>query len=219
MDKGQDKKSIESPPAKPKPAPMCAFFRYNSTSDSILVVIGSLAAIIQGCMIPSIALLFGIMTDSFQDGPTALDDIRTLSLMYFFFALAIFFISYVYFTFWIIISQNIGAQYRQAYLRGVLKQDIQWFDTSDPLEIPSKLSKDCITIQNGIGEKFAQLIVSFMMSIGGFLVAFVKGWKLALVLLGMFPLMSTAGAMFTKFAISGYIEMAGGYAKSGSYSE
>ena len=219
MEKDKDAKSIESPPAKPKPAPTGAFFRYNSASDRCLVIIGSIAALLQGLSIPSIALLFGMMTDSFQDGSTAFDDIRKLSLMYFFVALVIFFLSYVYFTFWIIISQNIGAQYRQAYLKGILKQDIKWFDTNDPLELPSKLSKDCVTIQNGVGEKFAQLLVSSMMSIGGFLVAFVKGWKLALALLAMFPLMSTAGAMFTKIAVSGYVEMAGGYAKSGGYAE
>ena len=101
----------------------------------------------------------------------------------------------------------------------ILRQEIAWFDTADPQQLPSRLSRECLAIQTASGEKFAQIVVSVSMSLAGFVIAFIIGWKYALVSLGAFPPILVATFIMTKIMQSGFFQNMKAYAKCGAYAE
>ena len=66
-------------------------------------------------------------------------------------------------------------------------------------ELSSRLTKECASIQRAIGEKFGLIIFSLSMSFCGIALGFIKGWSLALAMLGIAPIILTG---LTAFAIS-----------------
>ena len=65
---------------------------------------------------------------------------------------------YVFFAFFGVISEKVGFSYRHEYLKAVLRQDTEWFDSIEVLEFPSKMSRECLSIQKATGEKFAMIM-------------------------------------------------------------
>ncbi|KAG8663637.1 hypothetical protein MANES_01G234500v8 [Manihot esculenta] len=88
-----------------------------------------------------------------------------------------------------------AARIRSYYLKTILRQDIAFFDKeTNTGEVVGRMSGDTVLIQDAMGEKvgkFLQLMATF---IGGFVIAFAKGWMLALVMLAAIPLLVLAGA-------------------------
>uniref|UniRef100_A0ACD5XRS8 Uncharacterized protein n=1 Tax=Avena sativa TaxID=4498 RepID=A0ACD5XRS8_AVESA len=89
---------------------------------------------------------------------------------------------------WTITGEKQATRIRSLYLSSVLRQDISFFDVEITTgKIVSRMTNDTVLVQDAIGEKvgkFLQLVASF---IGGFVVAFVNGWLLSLVMLASIP--------------------------------
>lgn len=117
------------------------------------------------------------------------------------------------------VAERIGMHFREKYLEAVLRQDVEWFDTSNPAEIPSTLNTQCDQIKKGTGEKVAGVVMSAGMFFSGLLVAFGVGWALALVLLGTAPLLVISTCVMTKLAQKGYMDNMMAYAKAGGRAE
>ncbi|EFH44464.1 hypothetical protein ARALYDRAFT_355242 [Arabidopsis lyrata subsp. lyrata] len=96
---------------------------------------------------------------------------------------------------WIVTGERQSSRIRNLYLKTILRQDIEFFDTeTNTGEVIGRMSGDTILIQEAMGEKvgkFIQLISTF---IGGFVVAFIRGWELTLVLMACIPLIVAVGA-------------------------
>ncbi|CAM0957374.1 unnamed protein product [Alopecurus aequalis] len=94
-----------------------------------------------------------------------------------------------------ITGERQAARIRGLYLEAVLRQDIAFFDKEMTTgKVVERMSGDTILIQDAIGEKvgkFIQLTSTFM---GGFVVAFAKGWLLSYVMLSSIPPIVIAGA-------------------------
>lgn len=58
----------------------------------------------------------------------------------------------------------------------------------------AKISKEIAAIQRGLGEKVGNIIMSISMLILGFVVAFIWGWKLTLIMFAIVPLLGITGA-------------------------
>ena len=63
------------------------------------------------------------------------------------------------------------------------------------------------------------ILVSFATSLGGFVVAFIMGWKFAFVSLGTFPFIMIVSYFMTATMQQGYFDSVSAYAKSGGYAE
>ena len=50
-------------------------------------------------------------------------------------------------------------------------------------------------MNDGMGEKFARFLQCFATFVGAYVIGFIYGWKLTLVLLTMLPLMAIAGGL------------------------
>ena len=81
-------------------------------------------------------------------------------------------------------------QLRQQYFLGILKQDITYFDKNDQGSLSTSVMESTLVVQDAMGEKFAlgiQFVVAFF---GGIGVALYYCWALALLMLGIIPVLA-----------------------------
>ena len=110
-----------------------------------------------------------------------IDDNLRLSLYLVYIGLGLWFFSYLYLSFFGMVSENTGVTFRIKYLESVLKQDISWFEDNDPQSLASKISKEASAIQAATGEKAATIFFAFTMLLAGTGISFILGWKFAFV--------------------------------------
>jgi len=83
---------------------------------------------------------------------------------------------------------------REAYLKAMLKQDIAWFDQVGAGALTQRISSDTVIIEEAIGSKFGDMLRFVSTFFSGFIMGFVNGWKMTLVLIAVTPLLAIAGA-------------------------
>jgi ATP-binding cassette subfamily B (MDR/TAP) protein 1 len=66
--------------------------------------------------------------------------------------------SYIFFAFWQHLAENISLNLRKKYLKALLNQEVAYFEKIKIEEIPSKMGEIFETVQNSVGEKYANLI-------------------------------------------------------------
>lgn len=76
---------------------------------------------------------------------------------------------------------------RGKFMRSVLNQDIGWYDINKSGEFASRINEDLTKFEDGLGEKVGIFIMFQVAFISSIIVAFVKGWLLALVCLVSLP--------------------------------
>lgn len=119
-----------------------------------------------------------------------------LYFVYFGFGLLIF--GWLSQFFWVTSGNSQTKRIRELYLYSILRQDLAWFDLSEEGSLTTRLAQDTQLIQDGISEKAGTALQSISQFIAGFTIAFIKGPKLALVLLAALPLMGIVGALMIK---------------------
>ncbi|KAJ4849542.1 hypothetical protein Tsubulata_048249, partial [Turnera subulata] len=101
---------------------------------------------------------------------------------------------------WMITGERQATTIRSLYLKTILRQDIAYFDTETTTgEVIGRMSGDTVLIQEAMGEKVGKCIQLATTFFGGFTVAFVKGWLLAVVMLSSIPLLVIAGGTMSLF--------------------
>ncbi|RCV26909.1 hypothetical protein SETIT_5G283500v2 [Setaria italica] len=177
-------------------------FRYADGTDVLLMLLGTVGALGNGVTQPIMTVIFGQVIDGFG-GAVALDDVlhrvnkAVLNFVYLGIATAV--VSFLQVSCWTMTGERQATRIRSLYLKSVLRQEIAFFDVEMTTgQVVSRMSGDTVLVQDAIGEKvgkFQQLIATF---IGGFVVAFVKGWLLSLVMLACIPPVVLAGGMVSK---------------------
>ncbi|KQK09336.1 ABC transporter B family member 4 [Brachypodium distachyon] len=185
-----------------KKVPFTGLFRYADGTDLLLMLMGTLGALANGVSQPVMIIIFGDLVDAFGGATTANDVLNrvnksVLSFVYLGAGTAV--VSFLQVSCWTITGERQATRIRSLYLKSVLRQDISFFDTEMTTgKIVSRMSGDTVLVQDAIGEKvgkFLQLVASFL---GGFAVAFVKGWLLSLVMLACIPPVVIAGGAVSK---------------------
>ncbi|CAN6359291.1 unnamed protein product [Urochloa humidicola] len=172
-------------------------FRFADGADAALMAAGTAGAVASGVAQPLMTLVFGEVVDAFGSGSRhdVLHRVSGVCLKFFYLAIGSWFACFLQVACCMITGERQAARIRGLYLGAVLRQDIAFFDKEITTgQLVERMSGDTILIQDAIGEKvgkFLQLIATF---IGGFVVAFCKGWLLAAVMLSSIPPILIAGA-------------------------
>ncbi|CAF5218780.1 unnamed protein product, partial [Rotaria magnacalcarata] len=101
---------------------------------------------------------------------------------------------------WSFTAERQTKAIRQKLFQSILRKEIVYFDLHKTGELNTKLTDDVDKIHDGIGDKLgatAQFTASFLT---GFTLGFVYGWKLALVILSIAPLLFVSAALFARLA-------------------
>ncbi|OVA16637.1 ABC transporter [Macleaya cordata] len=177
-----------------KTVPFFKLFSFADSKDVMMMVVGTIAALGNGGTMPLMTVLFGQMVDAFGQTAGTKDVLKEVSKVYI--CCKTLIIHSFSVTCWMVTGERQAARIRSFYLKTILRQDIAFFDKeANTGEVVGRMSGDTVLIQDAMGEKvvgkFIQLTATFL---GGFIIAFVKGWLLTLVMLSSIPLLAISGA-------------------------
>lgn len=123
---------------------------------------------------------------------------------------------------WVYTGEVNAKRIRERYLQAILRQDIAFFDNVGAGEVATRIQTDTRgwtsysfmshtfnipldLVQQGMSEKVA-LAVSFVSAfITGFVLAYVRSWRLALAMSSILPCIGIMGTLMNKF-ISSYMQ-------------
>ncbi|ORY32772.1 P-loop containing nucleoside triphosphate hydrolase protein [Rhizoclosmatium globosum] len=227
------KKAGGRPARKKEPSvPLFKLFRFATASDRIMIGLGAVCSIGIGALIPCAILITGDILGGAQSvttsgppptasGPPQMDisSLYPTILKFVYFGIAMLFAGYSSQCLWVLAGENQSRRIRELYLQAILRQDLSWFDMAEEGSLTTRLAQDTSLIQDGISEKFGLCIQCVAQFVAGFVISFVKGPTLALVLLAAVPLMAGVGivmfGLLTKLTAQGQ----NAYAEAGAVAE
>ena len=146
----------------------CFQFRFADGWDILLIVVGLISASVSGLGWPGLALVFGEMLDSFLcfavstgNGTTnssteescifpssnlscssnLQDEIKTASIRFIIIGGGSWLTSYLYVMLLIWAAERQTRRMREEFFHSILRQEIGWFDTSDPGELATRMTE------------------------------------------------------------------------------
>ncbi|KAL2535199.1 ABC transporter B family member 4 [Forsythia ovata] len=180
--------------------PFYKLFTFADSKDIILMIVGTIGAIGNGLCLPLMSILFGELIDSFGQTQTehVVSVVSKVALKFVYLALGCGVAAFLQVACWMITGERQAARIRSLYLKTILRQDVAFFDKeTNTGEVVGRMSGDTVLIQDAMGEKvgkFIQLISTFF---GGFVIAFIQGWLLTLVMLTSIPLLVISGGVMS----------------------
>ncbi|CAH2039117.1 unnamed protein product [Thlaspi arvense] len=208
---------------KTKTVSFYKLFAFADSFDVLLMLCGSIGAMGNGVCLPFMTLLFGDLIDSFgqnQNNKDIVDVVSKVCLKFVYLGLGTLGAAFLQVACWMITGERQAARIRSMYLKTILRQDIGFFDVeTNTGEVVGRMSGDTVLIQDAMGEKvgkFIQLVATF---VGGFALAFAKGWLLTLVMLTSIPLLAMAGAAMAMIVTRASSRGQAAYAKAATVVE
>lgn len=110
-----------------------------------------------------------------------------------------FIATFLYMATFIYTGESATRRIREAYLRAVLRQNVAYFDKLGAGEVTTRIQTDTHLIQEGISDKIAITVMYLAIFVVGFVVAFIRNWRLALVVSTIVPAIAVAGSLMNKF--------------------
>ncbi|XP_068319430.1 ABC transporter B family member 9-like [Pyrus communis] len=178
-----------------------AFYKLFSFADRLdvaLMIVGTICAVGNGLSPPIMTLVFGNLINTFgsTDPGHIVPMVSKVSLQFVYLAIGTGAAALLQVACWMVTGERQAARIRGKYMKAILRQDIAFFDTETSTgEIIGRMSGDTILIQSAMGEKVGKFIQLCSTFLGGFVIAFVKGWRLTVVLLATIPAIVIAGAI------------------------
>uniref|UniRef100_A0A8C3IEG4 ABC-type xenobiotic transporter n=1 Tax=Chrysemys picta bellii TaxID=8478 RepID=A0A8C3IEG4_CHRPI len=202
-----------------------SLFRYADGLDITLMVFGTIAAVLNGVCLPLMSLVFGEMSDGFVSGFHSLStsgfamSVECFALYYVGIGTTALVFGYLQISFWVLAAARQTKKIRKTFFHAILGQELSWFDSSNSGELNTRLTEDINKINDGIGDKVAQLFQNMSTFTVGIVIGFLKGWKLTLVILSTSPLVVLSAAFCSKMIITLTSKELTAYAKAGAVAE
>ncbi|ORY83184.1 P-loop containing nucleoside triphosphate hydrolase protein [Protomyces lactucae-debilis] len=184
--------------SKSKPVTYFGLFRFASKQDLLLEAIAVITCIAAGAALPLMTIVFGSLTQSFtnvtrgQGKQQFQDDVNRLTLYFVYIAIGVFVTTYIYTCAFICAGENVSRRIREEYLRAIMRQNIGYFDKLGAGEVTTRITSDTNLIQDGISEKIGLALSGVATFFSAFIIAFIKNWKLTLILASILPAMMLA---------------------------
>lgn len=143
---------------KEQSLPFYQLFSFADKYDWLLMISGSLGAIIHGSSMPVFFLLFGEMVNGFGKNQSDLQkmtqEVSKYALYFVYLGLVVCFSSYAEIACWMYTGERQASTLRKKYLEAVLRQDVGFFDTDARTgDIVFSVSTDTLLVQDAISEK------------------------------------------------------------------
>ncbi|KAJ7968838.1 ABC transporter B family protein [Quillaja saponaria] len=177
----QDKKNRSSTAGEDQRVPFLKLFTFADRLDAGLMIVGTIGAIANGLTQPIMPIILGKLINAFgaSDPSHVQKEVYKVSC-------------------WMVTGERQATRIRSLYLETILRQDIAFFDTETTAgEAIGRMSGDTFLIQDAMGEKVGKFIQLASTFFGGFIIAFARGWLLALVLLSCIPVVVIAGGIMS----------------------
>ncbi|KAJ3317935.1 GTPase-activating protein [Boothiomyces sp. JEL0866] len=175
-------------------------YRFATKFEVTLNIFAVIMAIIAGALTPMTTVVFGDMVDTFSkwNVQPVIGALLTADQLQ---------------------NEINNHVYYFCVFAAVLSQEISFFDTVGAGEITTRVSSDTLFIKEGMGEKFPIIVASVAALISGLVVAFVKSWKLTLLMLAIVPFFLASTAAQGIFTNKFQTRISDLYSKSGVIAE
>ncbi|KAI1324318.1 P-loop containing nucleoside triphosphate hydrolase protein [Xylariaceae sp. FL0255] len=186
--------------------------------DITLLVVGTITSIGAGIPFPILGILFGQLVDDLNGATCASSGspvssisppeyqtvINQKVILVVAAALAQFALIYIYTVSWNLFGERLSHRLREKYFRSLLRQEVSFFDNLSAGEVSSRLSADINSIKDGASEKVGVYLGVVALFITSYVIAFIKGARLAGILVSLIPaclIMTFGGGHFiSKYA-------------------
>uniref|UniRef100_A0A7N1A511 Uncharacterized protein n=1 Tax=Kalanchoe fedtschenkoi TaxID=63787 RepID=A0A7N1A511_KALFE len=199
----QEEKKHKEKESKPQTVPFYKLFTFADSKDHAMMVMGTIGAVGNGVCMPLMTILMGELIDSFglnQNTDKTLDAVTSVALKFVYLAVGAAVAAFLQVSCWMVTGERQAARIRSLYLKTILRQDVAFFDKeTNTGEVVGRMSGDTVLIQDAMGEKVGKFIQLMSTFLGGFIIAFVKGWLLTLVMLSAIPLIAISGGAMAIF--------------------
>lgn len=217
QDRAIIKRQLDIPPVS---VSYFELFRYATRNDIIIMVASAIGAIIGGALLPLMTVVFGGLTGTFTtyfQGTMSEShfnsELSSYSLYFVYLAIGEFVFVYIATAGFLYTGEHIAGKIREQFLAAILRQNIAFFDQLGAGEITTRITADTNLVQDGVSEKIGLTLTAVATFITAFIVAFIKYWRLTLILTStVFAIVLTMGAMggfivkFNKASLASYAE-------------
>ncbi|CDZ97501.1 p-loop containing nucleoside triphosphate hydrolase protein [Phaffia rhodozyma] len=209
-----------------KKVSLLKLFRFATTKEVVLNIIGLICAAAAGATQPLMTLIFGKLTGSFVGFATTLQKIASSpdgitpalqaelsaaqsvvksasakdALWLTLIGIGMFITTYAFMAIFVFTGELNSKRLRERYYQAVLRQDVAWFDTVGAGEIATRIQTDTHLVQEGTSEKVPQALSYISTFFTGFILAYARSWRLSLALTSMMPCIMLVGVFMGKFA-------------------
>ncbi|KAG8058852.1 hypothetical protein GUJ93_ZPchr0002g25192 [Zizania palustris] len=183
-----------------KRVPMHRLFSFADRRDVALMAVGAVTAVTNGVAMPFMTFLVGDLVDAFGTAHRAdvVHVVSKISVRFVYVAIGSGIAAFLQVSSWMVTGERQAARIRGLYLEAILRQDMPFFDVETSTgEVIERMSGDTVLIQEAIGEKVGKFLQLNSTFLGGFMIAFARGWLLSLVMLSSIPLVVLAAAAMT----------------------
>ncbi|CAF3335982.1 unnamed protein product [Rotaria sp. Silwood2] len=197
---------------------MHEIYRYADKWDILLMIIGTIAAIITGGLFTAMLYFYQrvinnlVNMEKLQTNITSVNDIirqsgecfilpnkttntespdqviLRLIRYYVIIGFASILCYWIAWSTWLLAAERQVRRIRYALFRNILRQEIGWFDVCNAGELSNRLIDDLDKIKDGINDQVPQVISLLSRMLCTLIYALVTGWKLTLVGLSISPL-------------------------------
>ncbi|KAL6695716.1 P-loop containing nucleoside triphosphate hydrolase protein [Trichoderma pleuroticola] len=163
--------------------------------EKLLYVVGVLASMGSGTVLPLMTLIFGNFVSVFTDftlgripSENFRDKVNHYTLYFIYMFIAKVACTYIYMFLFTVVAASVNSAVRQKYVNVVLHQRIAYHETVlTSGAVSLALSTHSNTIRSGLAEKFGLSLKSSSTVVAAFVVALHSQWKLALVTATIIP--------------------------------
>lgn len=166
------------------------------------LILGSLAAVANGAILPIFGLLFSSTIKTFYDPPHQLrKESRFWASMFVVLGLASLLITPMRTYFFAVAGCKLIKRLRLMCFEKLTHMEIRWFDRieNSSSSISLRLSTDVKCVRSLLGESLALIVQNIATAVVGLIIGFQASWQLSLIVLLMLPLVGLHGYVQNKF--------------------
>ncbi|KAK4361630.1 hypothetical protein RND71_020582 [Anisodus tanguticus] len=169
---------------------------YLNMPEFPIMLVGTVAAAINGMVFPVFGLLVSIIIKIFYESHHELrKDSRFWALMFVVIGIVVMIVSPLQNYAFGVAGAKLIQRVRSITFAKLVYQEISWFD--DPANscgaIGARLSSDASTIRNMVGDALALLVQNISTVVTGIVIALIANWILAAITLAIMPLLAMQG--------------------------
>lgn len=218
-------------------------FRFADGRDKLLLVVGTLCSMLAGLAIPINLLVYGrvatgfiyytILQNSIAEGPNSTvympfnpddyDDVysyvRYHALYFCLIGVATIVFTFIQLVCWDISQERQMRTIREKFFKAVIHNDIAWFDLHQGAELGSSFNESMHALSAALGKDVGVCIQWGVTWIGCYILALIRGWKLALACIAFSPLIILTGIFTIRWIRNLAAKETKAYAKAGAVVE
>ncbi|KAH9286837.1 Multidrug resistance protein 1A [Echinococcus granulosus] len=179
----------------------CGLFRYAKPLEVLMFAFGILCSAGLGALFPISMAIFADMVDRLiRNFFRAADLIEEQVPFFVYLAISSLVLGFVQMYFLTLSSKRQARRIRLLFFDSLIRQDAGWMDSKASGSLISLLSSSVPEIQSGIGNRVGSFVRDAVLFLGCIIMAYAKGWKLALVASASLPVIGASFA-FLAFAL------------------